>query len=59
MYVLVAFAGSLLFIILAFYARIQTEVAALVTIAFTFILRLLAIKFNWSTKPLFRSEGDE
>jgi uncharacterized membrane protein YeiH len=59
LYVLVAFAGCVLFILLAFYAGIQTEVAGLITIAFTFILRLLAIKFNWSTKPLFRSEGDE
>jgi uncharacterized membrane protein YeiH len=59
LYVLVAFAGCVLFILLAFYTGIQAEVAGLVTIAFTFILRLLAIKFNWSTKPLFRSEGDE
>jgi uncharacterized membrane protein YeiH len=41
------------------YSGIQAEVAALITIAFTFILRVLAIKFNWSTKPLYRSEGDE
>jgi len=59
LYVLVAFAGCVLFILLAFYSGIQSEFAALITIAFTFILRVLAIKFNWSTKPLYRSEGDE
>jgi len=59
LYVLVAFAGCALFILLTLYVGIQTEIAGLVTIAFTFILRLLAIRFNWSTKPLFRSEGDE
>jgi uncharacterized membrane protein YeiH len=59
LYVLAAFAGCVLFILLAVYAGIQTEVAALVTIVFTFILRVLAIKFNWSTKPLYSSEGDE
>jgi uncharacterized membrane protein YeiH len=59
LYVLAAFAGCVLFILLAVYAGIQTEVAALVTIAFTFILRVLAIKFNWSTKPLYSSEGED
>jgi uncharacterized membrane protein YeiH len=59
LYVLVAFAGCVLFILLAIYAGMQTEFAALITIVFTFILRMLAIKFNWSTKPLYRSEGEE
>jgi len=59
LYVLVAFAGCVLFILLALYSEIQAEFAALITIAFTFILRVLAIKFNWSTKPLYRAEGEE
>jgi uncharacterized membrane protein YeiH len=59
LYVLAALAGCLLFIVLAVYFGIQAEVAALVTIVFTFILRVLAIKFNWSTKPLYRSGGEE
>jgi uncharacterized membrane protein YeiH len=59
LYVLAALAGCLLFILLAVYVKFQAEVAALITIAFTFILRMLAIKFNWSTKPLYRSEGDD
>jgi len=59
LYVLVAFAGCVLFILLAFYSEIQAEFAALITIAFTFILRVLAIKFNWSTKPLYSSKEDE
>jgi uncharacterized membrane protein YeiH len=59
LYILVAFAGCVLFILLAIYAGIQAELAALATIAFTFILRMLAIKFNWSTKPLYRSEEEE
>ena len=59
LYVLAALAGCVLFIVLTVYSGIQAEVAALVTIAFTFIFRLLAIKFNWSTKPLYSSEGEE
>jgi uncharacterized membrane protein YeiH len=59
LYVLAALAGCVLFVLLAVYLGIQTELAALVTITFTFILRMLAIKFNWSTKPLYRSEGEE
>jgi uncharacterized membrane protein YeiH len=59
LYVLAALAGCVLFIILTRYSGIQAEVAALVTIAFTFILRVLAIKFNWSTKSLYNSEGEE
>jgi uncharacterized membrane protein YeiH len=59
LYVLAALAGCVLFIVLAVYFGIQAEVAALVTIVFTFILRVLAIKFNWSTKPLYRSGGEE
>jgi uncharacterized membrane protein YeiH len=59
LYVLAALAGCLLYLFLAVYAGIRPEAAALATIGFTFILRLLAIRFNWSTKPLYRSEGDE
>jgi uncharacterized membrane protein YeiH len=35
--------------------------AALITIVCTFVVRVLAITFNWSTKPLHRLEtpGDE
>jgi uncharacterized membrane protein YeiH len=58
LYVLVALAGCILFILLAVYSDIQAEVAAVITIVFTFILRMLAIKFNWSTKPLYRSKGE-
>jgi uncharacterized membrane protein YeiH len=59
LYVLIALAGCVLFLLLAYYSGINTQVAALVTIAFTFILRVLAIKFNWSTKPIYHSEGDK
>jgi uncharacterized membrane protein YeiH len=59
LYVLVAFAGCMLFVLLTLYSDLQAEVAALVTIVFTFVLRMLSIKFNWSTKPLFRSEGED
>jgi uncharacterized membrane protein YeiH len=59
LYVLAALAGCVLFIVLTVYSGIQAEAAALITIFFTFILRMLAIKFNWSTKPLYRSEGEE
>jgi uncharacterized membrane protein YeiH len=56
LYVLVAFAGCMLFVLLTFYSNMQAEVAALVTIVFTFVLRVLSIKFNWATKPLYRAE---
>jgi uncharacterized membrane protein YeiH len=59
LYVLAALAGCVLFIVLTVYSGIQAEAAALITIGCTFILRLLAIKFNWSTKPLYRSEEEE
>ena len=59
LYVLVAFAGCALFILLAVYSGVKAELAAIVTIVFTFVLRVLAIKFNWSTKPLYRSKGEE
>ena len=58
LYVLAALAGCVLFILLTRYSGIRAEVAALITIVFTFLLRVLAIKFNWSTKPLYRSEGE-
>jgi uncharacterized membrane protein YeiH len=59
LYVLAALAGCLLYVFLAVYSGIRAEAAALSTIVFTFILRMLAIKFNWATKPLYRSEGEE
>jgi len=59
LYVLAALAGCVLYIFLAIYSGIRAEVAALVTIVFTFILRMLAIKFNWATKPLYRSEEEQ
>jgi len=59
LYVLAALAGCVLFILVTRYSGIRAEVAALITIVFTFLLRVLAIKFNWSTKPLYRSEGEE
>jgi uncharacterized membrane protein YeiH len=59
LYVLAALAGCVLFILLTRYSGIRAEGAALITIVFTFLLRVLAIKFNWSTKPLYRSEGEE
>jgi len=59
LYVLAALAGCLLFVFLGVYLGMQAETAAFITIGFTFILRLLAIKFNWATKPLYQSEGEE
>jgi uncharacterized membrane protein YeiH len=59
LYVLVAFAGCVLFVLLAMYSGLQAELAALITIVFTFVLRLLAIKFNWSTKPLYNLDKEE
>ncbi|MBP2687838.1 MAG: hypothetical protein H6Q83_25, partial [Deltaproteobacteria bacterium] len=60
-YTLAAFAGCLLFVLLAVYFKIPAPRAGLVTVAATFVFRVLAIQFNWRTPPLYRQEtpGEE
>lgn len=58
-YALAALGGCLLFIVLTLHFSITTWHAALITIACTFVLRVLAIEFNWRTKPLYHEETPE
>jgi uncharacterized membrane protein YeiH len=60
-YALAALAGCLLFFILAVYFKIPAPRAGLITVAATFVFRVLAIQFNWRTPPLYRPDtpGEE
>jgi uncharacterized membrane protein YeiH len=60
-YALAALAGCLLFALLAVYFKMPAPRAGLVTVAATFVFRVLAIQFNWRTPPLYRPEtpGEE
>jgi uncharacterized membrane protein YeiH len=51
-YALAALAGCLLFVLLTLQLEIDVLRAALITIGATFAFRLLAIRFNWTTKPI-------
>jgi uncharacterized membrane protein YeiH len=53
-YVLAAFAGCLLFALLAVQFRMEATPAALIAIGVTFLLRVLAIQFNWVSPPLWQ-----
>ena len=41
---------------IAWYAARARGGAGLVTVAATFVVRVLAIQFNWSTPPLYRPD---
>jgi uncharacterized membrane protein YeiH len=60
-YSLAALAGCLLFVLLTVYFGMPAPRAGLVTVAATFVVRVLAIQFNWSTPPLYRPDtpGEE
>jgi uncharacterized membrane protein YeiH len=51
-YTLAALAGAAVFALLVTQLDMRTTPAALVAIGGTFVLRLLAIRFNWTTLPL-------
>jgi uncharacterized membrane protein YeiH len=53
-YVLAAFAGCLLFALLALQFEVETSEAALVSIGATFLFRVLAIHFNWTSPSLWQ-----
>lgn len=53
-YVLAGFAGCLLFALLAVHFQLEATPAALIAILVTFVLRVLAIQFNWVSPPLWR-----
>jgi len=60
-YALAAFGGCLLFVLLAVYFKMPAPRAGLITVAATFVFRVLAIEFNWRTPPLYRPDtpGEE
>jgi uncharacterized membrane protein YeiH len=58
-YALAAFAGCLLFVFLSLYLRMPAPRAGLVTVAATFVFRVLAIQFNWRTPALYRPDNPE
>lgn len=51
-YLLVAFAGAVVFLVLTRYGHMTATHAAEVAIALTFILRLLTVRFKWRTRAL-------
>jgi uncharacterized membrane protein YeiH len=53
-YVLASLIGCIGFVILVRYTDLDTEPAAWLAIALTFALRMLAIAFNWRTRPVSR-----
>jgi uncharacterized membrane protein YeiH len=58
-YALAALGGCLLFVFLTVNFGMPAPRAALITIACTFVVRVLAIVFNWRTKALYRPETPE
>jgi uncharacterized membrane protein YeiH len=56
-YALAALGGCLLFVFLTVNIRLSVPRAAIITIVCTFALRVLAIVFNWRTKPLYSPDA--
>ena len=56
-YVLAVILGCLLFLLLALQLGMETMPAALITIAATFLFRVLAIQFNWKTSPVWQESN--
>ena len=52
LYTLAALAGLVLFVVMSYYYGVDTNYAAWIAIAITFLLRLLAIRFGWTTTSL-------
>jgi uncharacterized membrane protein YeiH len=50
-YVLAALGGCVLFVLLLYY-KMDPSTAAYITIGFVFVVRMLAIQFNWRTGPM-------
>jgi uncharacterized membrane protein YeiH len=51
-YALAALAGAACFVCLAVYAGVSVTVSAGAAIGFTFLLRMLTIRFKWRTRPV-------
>jgi uncharacterized membrane protein YeiH len=52
LYSLAALGGCMLFVVLSYYYGFDTNYSAWISITATLLLRLLAIRFDWSTRSL-------
>ncbi len=57
-YVLAAIAGCVLFTLLAVQYKMEATKAAGIAIGVTFVLRVLAIQFNWKSRPIWHEPPD-
>jgi uncharacterized membrane protein YeiH len=57
-YTLAAFAGCVLFALLAVQFNMEATKAAGITIGATFVFRILAIQFNWKSSSLWQEPTD-
>lgn len=58
-YTLAALAGCLLFVLLIVYFKMSPQQAGIITVVATFVIRVLAILFNWRTPALYRTDIPE
>ncbi|HEX5020091.1 MAG TPA: TRIC cation channel family protein [Candidatus Binatia bacterium] len=58
-YALTAAVGSVVFVLLVVFGRIDVQPGALVAIGVTFLLRLLTIRFDWQSPSLEWSENEK
>jgi uncharacterized membrane protein YeiH len=57
-YALTAVAGSVVFVALVLSERVEIQRAAILAIGVTFVLRVLAIRFDWRSRPLRWEENE-
>lgn len=57
-YVLAAFSGCILFVLLVGQLHVEVTRAALISIAVTFVFRILAIHFNWTSTALWQGPSN-
>jgi len=57
LYSLAALGGCLLFVVMSYYYGVDTNHSAWISIAATLLLRLLAIRLDWTTKSLRELSG--
>jgi uncharacterized membrane protein YeiH len=54
LYVIATLAGCICFVLLSYHYGVEVEQAAWIAIAVTFLVRMLAIRFNWTTAAFGR-----
>ena len=52
LYVVAALAGCIPFVVMTYYYEVSSDHAAWIAISVTMLLRVLSIRFNWTTKPV-------